>query len=90
MPKKITYDNFGVQVGDFEMPGGQPARVIAFMERSEDGLMVALHEFPLPVSEAEKVGAALQGTAVVTAPADAMEALRQRVPPPNGGQRPRR
>lgn len=86
MPKRITYDNFGVQIGDVPKPDGSQGRVLSITERTDAGEVIAFHEFIFGLADARSVGAALQGTAVVTAPADTLariaEAARQQKKPP--------
>lgn len=66
----ILYDNFKTTVEMEEGPEG-PMRVLTLLDHDTS----TMHRFAYPLDAASKVGAAMQGTSVVTAPADAVDRL---------------
>lgn len=79
MAKMIQYDNFGTKV-HHGIPTPDGPRVVLELTDKDSG---EIHVFTYPVEDAKKVGGAMSGTSVVTAPGGVdLDTLAKRA---NGG-----
>jgi hypothetical protein len=78
--KRIQYDNFKTAVSGMTIPtpeGPKEVRILQITDVDSGDV----HEFAFPAADAAKIGSALQGTAVQTAPATALSDLKKARPP---------